>query len=80
MLSRLRLVSELAKVRKELLGLAQGATAVMQRLGLVKRVGLIRADLGRWWRRERLGAYKSYSGRDREKFKANKKGAEAPFF
>lgn len=46
MLARLRLVSELARTRKDLLGLAQGAAAIMQRLGLIKRANQLRTELG----------------------------------
>ena len=45
-MGRLRLVTELAKVRKELLEIAQGAAAIMQRLGLIKRANQIRTELG----------------------------------
>ena len=46
LLARLRLVSELGRVRKELLGLGQGVAGIMQRLGLIKRANQIRTELG----------------------------------
>lgn len=46
LLARLRLVSELGQVRKELLGLGQGVAGIMQRLGLIKRANQIRTELG----------------------------------
>jgi len=47
MLAKLRLVSSLARVRKELISLPGGPASMMLRLNLVKRANQIRIDLKR---------------------------------
>ena len=46
LLARLHFISELIRVRKDLLALPRGPESVIQRLRLIKRANQIRADGG----------------------------------
>ncbi|HAR08023.1 MAG TPA: hypothetical protein DCR98_06375, partial [Cobetia sp.] len=45
MMSRLKLVAELGRLRKELITLPQGIAAMAERLKLVKRANVVRTEL-----------------------------------